>query len=111
VGHAGIGANVSVQWRPIHFEVKIAMNPMLRIFQTFVFFFSAAAVWLGTTSLALAADSGGGKGAEGMTDYMLSYLVVILGIVLGLLVVAKASNRRDRERPAGYVEKNIMADE
>ena len=34
-------------------------------------------------------------------DYMLSYLVVILGIVLGLLVVAKASNRRDRERPAG----------
>ena len=46
-----------------------------------------------------------------MSDYMLSYLVVILGIVLGLLVVAKASNRRDRERPAGYVEKNIMADE
>ena len=41
---------------------------------------------------------------------MLSYLVVILAIVLGMLVVAKASNRRDRERPAGYVEKNIMAD-
>lgn len=112
MGHAGIGANLSVQWRPIHFEVKVAMNPMLRIFQSFVFYFLAvAAVWLGATSLALAADSGGGKGSDGMTDYMLSYLVVILGIVLGLLVVAKASNRRDRERPAGYVEKNIMADE
>ena len=46
-----------------------------------------------------------------MTDYMLSYLVVILGIVLGLLVVAKTSSRRDRERPAGYVEKNFGAEE
>ena len=42
---------------------------------------------------------------------MLSYLIVILGIMLGLLVVARASNRRDRERPAGYVEKNLMGDD
>jgi hypothetical protein len=42
---------------------------------------------------------------------MLSYLVVILGIVLGLMVVAKGSSRRDRERPAGYVERNLAADE
>jgi hypothetical protein len=42
---------------------------------------------------------------------MLSYLVVVLAIVLGLLVVAKTSSRRDRDRPAGYVEKNIMAED
>jgi len=45
-----------------------------------------------------------------MTAYMLSYMLVVLGIVLGMLVVAKAANRRDRERPSGYVEKNIMAE-
>jgi heme/copper-type cytochrome/quinol oxidase subunit 2 len=75
---------------------------------------AATAVWLLATGCALAADPPAPDPAEaggGISDYMLSYLVVILGIVLGLLVVAKASNRRDRERPAGYVEKNIMADE
>ena len=90
------------------------MNRTLRILQTFVFFLSVTAVWLVTAAQSLAKDIPGPetKPAEGgMSDYMLSYLVVILGIVLGLLVVAKASNRRDRERPAGYVEKNIMGDE
>ncbi len=95
----------------IRTKVNFAMNRMLSISQTFVFFLSTFAVWLVATQT-LAADSAGGTPAEGgMTEYMLSYVVVLLGIVLGLLVVAKASNRRDRERPAGYVEKNIMADE
>ena len=70
------------------------------------------AVWLVAAACAVAAEPPAPKPPEGgMTDYMLSYLVVILGIVLGLLVVAKASNRRDRVRPAGYVEKNLMADD
>ena len=86
------------------------MNRTLRILRAFAFFFSGPVVWLAAAT-ARAADSAGAKPAEGMTDYMLSYLVVILGIVLGLLIVAKASNRRDRERPTGYVEKNILADE
>ena len=52
------------------------------------------------------------KKEEGsLNDYVLSYLLVILGVVLGLLVVAKASSRRDRDRPAGYVEKNILGDD
>ena len=87
------------------------MNPMLRILQTFLLFLSALAAWLVATVQAQAPDATAAKPTEGgLTDYILSYLVVILGIVLGLLVVAKASNRRDRERPAGYVEKNLMAD-
>ena len=84
------------------------MNRTLRILNAFLFFLSTTAVWLAATTQALAADPP--KPTEpGISDYMLSYLVVILGIVLGLLVVAKTSNRRDRERPAGYVEKNILA--
>jgi hypothetical protein len=88
------------------------MNRMLRVLQAFVLFFSAAAGWFLTAAQALAADTPAPKAEEGsMTDYTLSYMVVALGIVLGLLVVARASSRRDRDRPAGYVEKNIMADE
>ncbi len=72
---------------------------------------SATALGLVAATCALAADSAGSKPTEGgISDYMLSYLIVILGIILGLLVVARASNRRDRERPAGYVEKNLMGD-
>jgi hypothetical protein len=44
-------------------------------------------------------------------DYVLSYMVVILALVLGLLVVARSSSRRERERPAGYIGKNVMDDE
>jgi len=87
------------------------MNRMLRILQTFLFFLSATVVWFLATTQALAQAPAAPKPEEsGLTDYMLSYMVVILGIVLGLLVVAKTSSRRDRERPAGYVEKNILAD-
>ena len=95
----------------IRTQVTLAMNRMLRLLQTFVFSLSALAIWLVAAAQAQGPDPAAPKPAEGgLMDYMLSYLVVILGIVLGLLVVAKASNRRDRERPAGYVEKNLMAD-
>jgi hypothetical protein len=81
-----------------------------RIWPACVSFLLAAACWLAGAAQALAAEPP--KKDEGsINDYMLSYLVVILGIILGLLVVAKASNRRDRDRPAGYVEKKIMGDD
>jgi len=86
------------------------MNRTLRILQSFVFFLSATAVWFLATTRALAADAPPKAPEAGVTDYTLSYMLVILGIALGLLVVAKPANRRERERPAGYVQKNIIAD-
>ena len=87
------------------------MNRTLRILPALLPFFSATTVWLLAAAQALAADAPPKPTGESMNDYMLSYLVVILGVILGLLVVAKASNRRDRDRPAGYVEKNLMGDD
>jgi hypothetical protein len=86
------------------------MNRIQRIWPACLSFFLATAFWLATAAQALAAEPP--KKDEGnMNDYMLSYLVVILGIILGLLIVAKTSSRRDRDRPAGYVEKKIMGDD
>ncbi len=44
-------------------------------------------------------------------DYVLSYLIVLLALVLGMLVVARSSGRRERERPASYVGQNIAGDD
>ncbi len=93
-------------------QVNFAMNRTLRVLQAFVFFLSTFAVWLVAGTQALAKDLPDNKPAEAsVTDYMLSYVVVILGLVLGLLVVSKASNRRDRDRPAGYVEKKLVSND
>ncbi len=88
------------------------MNRTLRTLQAFLYFLPATAIWLFAASQALAQPPGANKPPEvSATDYMLSYLVVVLAIVLGLLVVAKGSSRKDRERPAGYVGKNLGGDE
>jgi len=88
------------------------MNRTLRILQAFLSFLRATAVWLVATTQALAAEPPKTNTSEGgVSDYMLSYLIVVMGIVLGLLVVAKSSSRRDRERPSGYVEKHLAGDE
>jgi hypothetical protein len=87
------------------------MNRFARIFQVSVFGLSLATAWLVAATQTLAADPPAPAPADnGSGDYVLSYLVVILGIVLGLLVVAKSSARRDRDRPAGYVEKDFTKD-
>ena len=74
----------------------------------------AAAVWLLAASIAFAqpnqpASTGGGSGDS--MSYMLPYMVVLLALVLGMMVVARSSSRRERERTAGYVQKKIMEDE
>jgi hypothetical protein len=51
-----------------------------------------------------------GEGGK-ITDYTTSYALVILGIGLGLLFVLHGSTRRERERPEGYVAKEIMKEE
>ena len=75
----------------------------------------AAAIWLMAAGIAIAqpkqpAGSGGGSD-DGMTWYMLPYMAVLLALVLGMMVVARSSSRRERERPGGYVEKKVMGDE
>ncbi len=75
----------------------------------------AATAWLMAAGIAFAqpnqpAGTGATSGGDG-TAYMLPYMVVILALVLAMLVVARSSSRRERERPAGYVQKKIMEDE
>jgi hypothetical protein len=78
--------------------------------KTVVLLFVIAAVCVLVASGALAQPntpaSSGGSGGVG-TEYVLPYMVVILALVLGMMVAARGSNRRERERPAGYVEKHM----
>jgi hypothetical protein len=48
---------------------------------------------------------GGGEGS-----WVFSYFLTGLSIVLGLLVICRASTRRDRERPEGYTENKVGVD-
>ena len=76
---------------------------------------SAVALWLMTAGIAFAqATPPAGTAASGDGDsmaYMLPYAVVILGMIGGVAIVARSSSRRERERPAGYVQKSVMEDE
>jgi hypothetical protein len=86
------------------------MIRMPRIPQTVKIFFATCVACFAAVQ-AQAADSGGKPGEGNATDYLISYLVVALGIVLGVLLVANVSHRRSREGPAGYVEKKIVSDD
>jgi heme/copper-type cytochrome/quinol oxidase subunit 2 len=44
------------------------------------------------------------SGVTGSGAYVFAYMLFILGIVLGLMVVCRSANRRDRARPEDYVE-------
>ncbi len=55
--------------------------------------------------------AGSGGGDDSGSGFVLPYMVVILAIVLGLMVVARGSNRRERERPSGYVQKKFDDDD
>ncbi|MBN2577902.1 MAG: hypothetical protein JXB10_02845 [Pirellulales bacterium] len=57
---------------------------------------SASAVW---------ARGEAEKSARSNTQgWILPYILVVLGIALGMLVVCKSSGRRDRAKPEGYGE-------
>jgi hypothetical protein len=63
--------------------------------------FFTLAGWIAVHGTALAQglpkkeDNGGGS-------YVLPYFLVILGVGLGMVMVCRASNRRDRARPESY---------
>jgi heme/copper-type cytochrome/quinol oxidase subunit 2 len=52
-----------------------------------------------------AKDDNAGTTASGA--YVWGYMLFILGIVLGLLVVCRSANRRDRARPEEYAESTL----
>ena len=46
----------------------------------------------------------------GSGAYVWGYMLLILGLALGLMVVCRSANRRDRARPEDYVESGISDD-
>ena len=44
-------------------------------------------------------------------EFVTSYALVLLGVGLGLVLVCRASNRRDRARPEQYAESKLTATE
>jgi hypothetical protein len=44
-------------------------------------------------------------------EYVTSYALVLAGVGLGLLLVCRTSNRRDRARPEQYEESKVTATE
>ena len=46
---------------------------------------------------------------EGSGEYVTSYALVLAGVGLGLLLVCRTSNRRDRARPEQYEESKVTA--
>lgn len=49
------------------------------------------------------------KKPEGSGEYVTSYALVLAGVGLGLLLVCRTSNRRDRARPEQYEESKVTA--
>ena len=65
---------------------------------------AASAVWaqVGTKTAAKEDTSITGTG-----PYVFAYMFLILCLALGLLVVCRSANRRDRARPVDYVESGL----
>ncbi len=86
------------------------MSLAQKIARRFTFYVVLASVWLLAVNSAVAQPPPAKAPEAGGMDYTMPYAVVILGLVLGLMIVSRASNRRDRERPAGYVEKDHLTE-
>jgi hypothetical protein len=86
------------------------MKPLQSLWRTVKLAALALICWAATSSILLAAEDDPSKN-KGSGDYTLAYFLLILGVVLGMLVVLRSSNRRERESPEGYVQKNILKEE
>ncbi len=79
----------------------------------------ASAGWLTVHAAVLAQGAGqpakAGANANASTTgtgpYVMAYLLLIFAIALGMLVVCRSSNRRDRARPEVYAESSLMEEE
>lgn len=49
------------------------------------------------------------KEESGGNSYVFSYFLVLLGIVAGMILVCRSSNRRDRARPEQYSKSSPAA--
>jgi len=66
--------------------------------------------WLAATATWAQAQKLTGKEDATTTatgPYVWAYMLLILGLALGLLVVCRSANRRDRARPEDYVETGL----
>ncbi|MGA2621027.1 MAG: hypothetical protein ABSF26_25670 [Thermoguttaceae bacterium] len=48
------------------------------------------------------------RNQSSLFEYPVAYFFVALGMALGMLILLRPNNRRERDRPAQYVEKNIL---
>lgn len=81
------------------------MHHLPSIWRTLKTLAAAAVCWtaLYGTTLAQPAEKEKGKGAS----WVLSYGLVLLGIVVAMLFVCRTSRRRDRAKPQEYEESSI----
>jgi len=84
------------------------MNRPRSIVRTLRILTFAAVCWIAVQATALAKPPEEDPGAGGVWKWMLAYLLVLLGIGLGLLVVLRTSGRRDRAKPEAYGEKRLL---
>jgi hypothetical protein len=66
--------------------------------------------WLAAHGTVLA-EAPGKKEETGGGSYVMAYMLVLLGIGLGLLSVCRSSGRRDRAKPEAYDEAKTVTTE
>ena len=67
------------------------------------------AYWLAIHGTALAQQGMPNKDENGGGQYVMSYFLVIMGVAVGLLVVCRASNRRDRANPRAMTKRELTS--
>jgi hypothetical protein len=68
--------------------------------------FFALATWLAVSGVAVAQAQQPKKEEPQLNSstYVMAYILVIFGVALGLLLVCRSSNRRERAKPEQYGE-------
>lgn len=70
-------------------------------------FASVLAGWLLISSHLLAKEGEKAEGGGGGGSWVFAYFLTGLAVVLGMIVVCRASSRRDRARPEAYAEGKV----